>query len=179
MVPRGIHLDALSTVMSPLIYNPSAETYTDIIQSLGTFTHNATLATLKYILEKSDKIHRDFPERKEFYYVKQTRERTLITVFGSLTYKRTEYIDRIDKSSFCYIDRQLIIKKRGRFDMCIQAMIIEAYADHNSMIEVGKIVGDRINSFFNKDPARNTAIPPTNSIHYFISLRFHPSPDRP
>ena len=54
-------------------------------------TYNLNLETLKNILEFLDLEYKNSKERKEKYYVQQTRERTLITSLGIITFNKTYY----------------------------------------------------------------------------------------
>ena len=52
-------------------------------------TNELNLDVLKQILEYLDLEYKNSKERKEKYYVQQTRERTLITSLGLLTFDKT------------------------------------------------------------------------------------------
>ena len=92
------------------------------------------------------------------YYVKNTRERTITTLFGTITFLRTEYQDRMTGENYCYVDRKLGILKRDRYDCNIAAMATELYANQNSMIKVGEIIGQMIKGYELEPDNRFTAI---------------------
>jgi len=148
----------IENLITPLYHSPGPKEYVKLTELLGEDTRKICLNILKELMEEMDNEFRYLPGRTESYYVKQKRERTLITLFGDLTYKRTEYIDKSTGNPFCYVDWKLGIDKRERYDKCIQTLIIETYTDQNSMIKVGKIIGDRISGTFNTNPNRDTAI---------------------
>ena len=131
-------------MVSPINFNPTVFNYVDIISNVNIFLRNQGVTILKNILEKMDSEFRNAPYRTIRYYVKNTRPRTIITVFGELTYLRTEYQDRHTKEQFCYVDRKLGLEKRYRFDPCICSMVYEQYANSNSMIKVGVNIGNII-----------------------------------
>ena len=54
-------------------------------------TNELNLDILKQILEYLDLEYKNSKERKSLYYVQQTRERTLITSLGLLTFNKTYY----------------------------------------------------------------------------------------
>ena len=149
----------IGKLISTVYQNPGVTNYVELIKQTDKEFRKKALTLIKQVLEKADMLYRCSAERKQLYYVKQTRSRTIITVFGDLTYKRTEYIDKDTKAPFCYVDWKFDIRKRERYDPCVQALIIDGYADNNSMIKVGKIVGDRISGAFNTSIDGNTAIP--------------------
>ena len=80
--------------LSPLTFAPSALSYANLIQDLDSFVRHYTLELFKSLLEKLDFQFRHSPDRCRTYYVKQTRSRTITTLFGTLTYTRTEYVHR-------------------------------------------------------------------------------------
>ena len=133
--------------LSPLTFAPSVFSYANFIQDFDSFVRHYALELFKSLLEKLDTQFRHSPDRCRTYYVKQTRPRTVTTLFGTLTYTRTEYVHRHTHESFCYIDRKLGLDKRMRYDPTIQALAYSLYANHNSMIKVGQILGDRIHGF--------------------------------
>ena len=52
------------------------------------------------------------------------------------------------------MDQRLGLPKYDRYDPCVKAMIVESYADINSMIKVGQLIGDRIYSPFSLNTER-------------------------
>lgn len=176
----------IQQLTSPLLFLPSLDNYTQLIERLGNALHQLALSSLKHTLEQMDLQFRLSPGRSDRYYVKQTRSRTILTLYGELTYRRTEYIDRHTHQPFCYVDRKLGFRKHERFDCCIQALVIETYSQHNSMIKVGQLIGDRIAGPFRCDPQRCHAWISRQSVynilHRFKSIsvdlpRFDTTPD--
>ena len=152
--------NSVDTMISPINFNPTVFNYADLISNIDIYLRAQGVNILKNILEKMDHEFRNAPDRTVRYYVKNTRSRTIITVFGELTYLRTEYQDRHTKEQFCYVDRKLGLEKRFRFDPCICSMIYEQYADSNSMIKVGKNIGNIIcDTFTNFENRKNNYVP--------------------
>ena len=148
----------MDRIMSPLDLTPGVANYIALIETIGKAMHETILEMLKECIEKMDYEYRDSISRKQRYYVKQTRARTIVTVCGVLTFTRTEYQHKLYKDSFCYVDWKLGLEKRKRFDPCIRILVREMYANNNSMIKVGQLIGDRISGLFNCDPNRITTI---------------------
>ena len=63
----------------------------EIEHNINKSTSTLNLDTLKQILEFLDLEYKNSNERKEKYYVQQTRQRTLITSLGLLTFNKTYY----------------------------------------------------------------------------------------
>lgn len=98
-------------------------------------------------------------DRTSRYYVANTSNRTIITMLGEITYKRTLYRSRDDKSYYCYVDEKLGIGKYYRYTNDVAALACECYANENSMIKVGEELGDRIHSSFSLEDTRVYALP--------------------
>lgn len=129
--------------------------YGMLFTNLNEWIRSFTLKLLVEAIEKADIEFRNSSNRVQNYYVKQTRPRTIITVLGELTYTRTEYIDRFTGRPYIYIDRKLCLHPKQRYDCCVEAKAKELYADHNSMIKVGKILGEMIYGHFSLKPNRS------------------------
>lgn len=146
---------SLSLLQAPFVSQISHVDYGLLFSNLNDWIRKFTLHNLKQSIEKADLEFRNSPERVARYYVKQTRSRTIITILGELTYTRTEYKDRLTGKAFIPIDRKLCLSPRQRYDCCVEAKAKELYADHNSMIKVGKILGEMIFGHFSLNENRN------------------------
>ncbi len=151
--------DLLQKIVAPVIFAPTAENYTNMTSSIDALSRNTSLYQMRVVIEQADLRFRNSPGRTDRYYVKQTRERTLMTLFGELTFKRTEYIDRGNGTSFIYIDRKIGLLKRMRYDPAVCALIYETYSDQNSMIKAGKLIGERLHPFTMNDDRSEYWIP--------------------
>lgn len=144
----------------------------ELIEIIGEFSHFIAQFTLKCILEKADTEFRNSPYRTERWYVKATRSRTITTPFGDVTYCRTIYQPK-DKNGkcFCYVDQKFGIPKYDRYDPCVKAMAAEFYANHNSMLKVGRIIGYYIHSPFSMKKDRKIHDIPRQTIFRFLKSR--------
>ncbi|MDD4795737.1 MAG: UPF0236 family protein, partial [Bacilli bacterium] len=84
-------------------------------------------------------------DRKVKYHIKAYRERTILTIFGEITYKRTFYTDKFNNGSYCHLDEYLGLKKHDYFDPYIKVLVIEKAAD-NSAPKVAKFINELIGS---------------------------------
>jgi len=71
-----------------------------------------------------DEQFRSSAGRMARYYVKNTRERTIMTIFAPITFQRWEYQDRLTRENYCYVDRKLGIMKRNSYDYNITALSV-------------------------------------------------------
>lgn len=115
--------------------------------------------SIKEFLEEMDLRFRNSPERRKRYYVAYTGSRTIVTMYGEISYTRTLYKDRLDGSYYCYVDEKMGIGKYIRYTNDVACYATEAYADENSMIKVGIEVGNLIHAKFSLKDNRDYAIP--------------------
>jgi hypothetical protein len=103
--------------------------------------------TLKRYLEKIDNDYEKSIARKKYYHVSSHPTRTIMTVFGLVTYKRTYYINIATRKTYCYVDRFMGLLKYDHYDPYIKALIIDNVAT-NSFAVAGKnvtsMLGNRV-----------------------------------
>ena len=110
-------------------------------------------------LEKMDLNFRNSSDRVAKYYVKQTRYRTIVTMYGAISFKRTEYVSRLDGKPYIYIDSKLHLDSRIRYAPDVRAKIYSNYGDCKSMAEVGRNIGDTIVAKYHNGDPNDFAIP--------------------
>lgn len=127
----------------------------------------------KIIKEYLEKMDRNFYESKirfERYLVKDRLPRTLVTLYGEITYERTVYRSRDTGERYIYVDRKMGIRPYIRYTDDVRTYAYEAYADENSMIKVGKELGNLIHSKFSLKKNDDYAIS-RQTIHNFLKIR--------
>lgn len=117
--------------------------YIDLISNLDNSLCNIAKQSLVTIFEAIDKSYSNSMERKHKYHIKAHLPRTILTVFGEITFTRTFYTDRYNKGSYCYLDRFLGLKKHDYFDPYIKATIVE-YSANNPISTVVNMINDLI-----------------------------------
>src|SRR5574344_1123626 len=137
--------------------------YINLLSNLDNSLCDIAKESLITIFEAIDKSFADSIERKSKYYIKAHHQRTILTIFGEITFTRTFFSDKSNKGSFCYLDRYLGLKKNDYFDPYLKATIIE-YSANNSIPTVcsmiNELIGNRIKlnnkiSFLNRQTVRN------------------------
>ena len=152
-------IDDIAKILAPVTFDPTVMNYASLVEQIDIQVREHALSLLREVIEQADLAFRNADGRTQRYYVKNTRKRMILTIFGELVYKRTEYQDRSDKSTFIYIDRKLGIGRRMRYDPTLCSLICQLYSDQNSMIKVGRLVGDRIHAFSPRSDTESHAIP--------------------
>ena len=97
-------------------------------------TNELNLDVLKQILEYLDLEYKNSKERKEKYYVQQTRERTLITSLGLLTFDKTYYKSKIKVNGkhqyYSYLEDYLGVSKWAKVTLAAEVILINNALDN-------------------------------------------------
>ena len=136
---------------------------------------------IKEFLEEMDRSFRYSSGRTKNFYVNNTRERTIVTMYGEITYKRTIYKDRLNNKIYCYVDEKLGIDRYIRYTNDVASYAAEAYSDENSMIKVGIELGNLIYAKFSLSDNRIRALP-RQTIYNLLSrvkpIRIEPEQEK-
>lgn len=117
--------------------------YIRILDTLDEKICDIAKKSLITIFETLDRGYKNSPERRHKYHIKAHTKRTIMTVFGEITYRKTVYQSKYTYKSFCFIDDYLGLKKYDYFDPYIKACVLE-YSANNPCTKVAKIINDII-----------------------------------
>lgn len=151
--------DLTKKLLLPTNDSFNVKNFVNLIQDFSISHEEEVRKSIKEFLEQMDIQFRKSPGRTSRYYVANTEPRTIICMYGEITYTRTLYEDRTDGSYYCYVDEKLGIDKYIRYTNDVACYVTEAYADENSMIKVGIEVGNLIHAKFSLKDNRDYAIP--------------------
>lgn len=115
-------------------FNFSFDNYISLMIGLDKALNQAIINAIVTILEKLDEDYKHSKLRKDSYHIKINKvPRTLVTVFGELTYHRTWYVDKRDKkTTYCHIDRIFGLPKNDIYDPYVKALIIDYATSHSA-----------------------------------------------
>lgn len=130
------------------------ENYTELVTSINDFVFELARRWFETTARAMDTKFKKSDYRKQNYYVNKTYSRSLVTVFGRINITRTLYTCKRSKKSYCYVDRKLGLPKYDRYDPCVKSLVVELYANQNSMIKTGQIIGDKIHSLYSLESSR-------------------------
>ena len=165
MIP---HSPTINDLRLPLNLPGDPLTFPRLIEDFSLNCEKMIREQIKDFLEKMDHDFRYSEGRTKNYYVKNTRERTITTMYGDISYKRTIYEDRLSRESYIYVDERLGIERYIRYTNDVASYAAEAYSDENSMIKVGIELGNLIYAKFSLCDNRIHAIP-RQSIYNLLS----------
>lgn len=171
---RSEYLKGMETYLHDLLYSFQSEgRRIDWLRLIETVCYNAENLARQSIVSYLEKLDRDFKQseaRKRQYYVKDYLQRTLITMFGQISYYRTIYTDKDTNERYIYVDRKLHIDPYIRYTDDVRAYAYEAYSDENSMIKVGKELGSLIHSKFSLKRNDEYSLS-RQTIYNFLNIR--------
>ena len=101
--------------------------------------NDVTLQFLSYIFKAIDDYFKNSKERKKNFYINKSNiDRTLITIFGELTFSRTLYQNKFTGEYYFYLDDILQLEPYKNYDPVVQALMIRDAAltnpNHSSFL---------------------------------------------
>jgi len=143
----------------PLLTCGDSYTFPKFIANVCRLIEGAIRESIKNYLENMDKKFKESPGRTGLYHIKDTAPRTIITMYGEITYTRTIYKDLRTGKRFCYVDSKMGIDKYIRYTNDVGSYVYDAYSDENSMIKVGEEIGGLIHGKYSLEDKRSYALP--------------------
>lgn len=137
--------------------------YINMLKRFDDILNKTIIFSIQAYLEQLDNSYTHSLERKSKYHIKDYRSRTILTIFGELTFKRHFFKSKLTGRSFCFLDRQLGLHKYEYFDPYIRSLVIDK-ASQTSISEasrfVNELIGNRISlsskfQFLSRQSARN------------------------
>lgn len=124
--------EKLRSLFDCFINNLSKTRYIDIFTSLQEFSNSSIINLLVNYFETLDKRFRESTERKQRYHINKSNvERTIVTIFGEITFKRTLYISKKTREYYFYLDDILNIESYKTYDPIIRAILINDSVNTN------------------------------------------------
>lgn len=135
----------------------------EIEHNISDSTTELNLDILKQILEYLDLEYKNSKERKDKYYVQQTRERTLITSLGLLTFNKTYYKSKKKVNGkyeyYSYLEDYLGVSKWAKMSLSCEVNLI------NNALDNGMSWAS-INTIPNYEISRQTISTKIKNINY-------------
>ena len=106
----------------------------ELEHNISNSTNTLNLDVLRNILESLDLEYKNSKERKAKYYVQQTRERTLITSLGLLTFNKTYYKSKTKTNGkyeyYSYLEDYLGVSKWAKMTLAAEVKLINNALDN-------------------------------------------------
>lgn len=143
--------------------NHNVFNYINLLSNIDETLCSIARESLVNIFEALDKSFSNSVDRKREYDIKSKHHRTILTIFGEITFTRTFYKSKINGKNFCFVDRYLGLHKYDYFDPYLKALVVE-YASNNSYPKTAKyineLIGNRVSlkekfKYFSRQTIRN------------------------
>ena len=121
----------------------SINNYINFMTDLDSFNYSLITDIIKSYFEYIDEVFFNTSYRKNFCSSKGFYQRTILTLFGVITYKRRYYFDNKTNKWFYFTDYFLNLPKRKYFDPFICCEICNEAASSNYS-KSGKIIASKI-----------------------------------
>jgi hypothetical protein len=151
MLLQKFIIDNFSEIIKQnIVRNDSKNRVFNYIELLDTLDDKLCIAAKNSLKSIFDAINREFknsPERRHGYHIKSHQERTILTIFGEITIKRTFYKHKKTGKSFCYLDRYLGLKKYDYFDPYIKSLVVDKVSKSSyskTALEINELIEKRI-----------------------------------
>ena len=155
----------LYSLFEKFIYHPS-NFIPSIIISLQKIMNDVILQFLSSTFKAIDDYFKNSKERKKNFYISKSNvARTLITIFGELTFSRTLYKNKFTGEYYFYLDDILQLEPYKNYDPVVQAVMIRDASltnpNHSSY-------HSSLNSFNLEKLYSNTLVPiPKSTLYYY------------
>ena len=160
----GQMVDGILNSLTSNSYNK----YISLVSEIEENSRKLIAKIIKETFEGLDFEYSNSIERKRKYVINKSNvERSIITIFGEITFKRTYFKSRLDSSKFFFIDEVFGLPKYDHYDPVIKGLTIDKTFSSNQA-QAGKDIGERINNL--KDIADNRTLHhiPRQSVHNWI-----------
>lgn len=128
----------------------SISNYINFMTDLDNFNYNFITNVIKMYFEYIDEIFFNSSYRKNFCESKGFYNRTILTLFGEITFKRRYYYDKNHNDRFFFTDLFLNLPKRKYFDPFVCSEICNE-SSGTSYSKAGKIVSSKIGHRINNN----------------------------
>lgn len=124
------------------IFNTDTYKYLNLISSIQSNTYELIRNIIIETFEEIDSQYKKSNLRNKYYYVNKSNvPRTIITIFGDITYKRTYYKSKLDSSYHFIIDELFELPSYDHYDPIVKGIAIDK-AFYTNQQQAGKDTGE-------------------------------------
>lgn len=112
-------------LLNNLFVNDGSNHYFNLIYKLQTSARDIVKSIVVSTFEELDNEFKESTYRKTRYFINKSNvSRTLITIVGEITFKRTYYVSKYSNKKFFYIDKIFDLPKNAHYDPIVKAITI-------------------------------------------------------
>jgi len=118
--------EKLHSLIEKFTLDASKNRYPNLFFLFQELLNSISKTFFEHYFEALDNQFRNSRERKEKYVINKSNvERTLITIFGTITFKRTLYQNKITGEYFFYLDDLLGLEAYRNYDPLVRAILVQ------------------------------------------------------
>lgn len=142
--------------------------YISLVSEIEEKTRKLITKVIKETFESIDEEYSKSVERLRKYVINKSNvERTLITIFGEITFTRTYFKSKLDGSKYFFIDDIFGLPKYDHYDPIVKGLAVDRVFSSNQA-EAGRNIGERINNIKAIADNRNLLHIPRQSVHNWL-----------
>ena len=116
----------LSELLDEFIIDNSKNRYVNIFLKFQNLINEISVMFISKFFETLDKVFRNSSKRKEKYYISKSNvKRTIVTIFGTITFYRTLYINKLTGEYYFYVDDVLGLESYKNYDPIVRAILVQ------------------------------------------------------
>ena len=116
----------LSELLDEFIIDNSKNRYVNIFLKLQNLINEISVTFISNLFETLEIQFRNSSKRKEKYYISKSNvKRTIITIFGTITFYRTLYINKLTGEYYFYVDDVLGLESYKNYDPIVRAILVQ------------------------------------------------------
>lgn len=118
--------DKLNILIDNFQNDISSNRYCNLFISFQDMLNNLSSSFFVALFESLDYLFKISSERKKKYHINKSNvERTIVTIFGTLTFKRTLYQNKLTGEYFFYLDDLLGLESYRNYDPIVRAILVQ------------------------------------------------------
>ena len=157
-----------SETMDNLFYSFSLSKYIELNLNLISKIKKIVIDTMVYAINVIDKLFLNSDYRKgNFYINKQNVPRTIVSIYGTLSFNRTYYTDKNKQNGFFLIDELFGFEQYKNYDQVIRGLLINESINTNTNKACNNSLVYNLDILKNLTPSDIPDIP-RQTVYYWI-----------
>ena len=116
----------LSELLNKFIMDITKNRYVNIFLEFQNLMNEISITFLSNYFESIDKVFKNSSKRKDKYYINKSNvKRTIVTIFGTITFYRTLYQNKLTGEYYFYVDDILGLEAYKNYDPIIRAILVQ------------------------------------------------------
>lgn len=142
----SISEEMIDSILNNLGSLNSKNHYLDFISEIEEKSKEIIRMTIAEFIEELDYQFKTSYSRKKLYNINKSNvSRTIITIVGDITFKRTCFISKLDHSYYFYIDSLFELPKYDHYDPIVKGIAIDK-AIHSNQAIAGRDTGELLSN---------------------------------